>query len=141
MIANIPQWVRYMSSGSFTITKYAASYADGDQIHPIRVQPETLTAAIGSTTNAAPAGTINNPIQCRVSGGKRQIGLLARYITIQFPATGQPTGYQAGGTTRIPALTETFYDAATRGTNITYLSVVCKIVSRSRERVDGSDGG
>jgi len=130
-----------MSSGSFTITKYAASYGNGDQIHPIRVQPETITAAIGSVTNAAPSGTQNNPIQCRVSGGKRQIGLLARYITIQFPATDQPTNYQAGGTTRIPALTEAFYNAAVKGADITYLTKTCKIVSRSRERVDGSDGG
>lgn len=130
-----------MSAGAFVITKYAASYGDADQIHPIRVQPETITASIGGTTNAAPAGAINNPIQCRVSGGKRAIGLLARYVTIKFPATDQPTNYQAGGTTRIPALTTTFYNAAVRGATVTYLNATCKVVSRSRERVDGSDGG
>lgn len=130
-----------MSAGAFTISKYAASYGAGDQIHPIRVQPETLSATITGTANAAPTGAINNPIQCRVSGGKRQIGLLARYVTIQFPATGQPSTYQAGGTTRIPALTEAFYNKATKGATVTYLSVSCTIVSRSRERVDGSDGG
>lgn len=130
-----------MSAGSFVISKYAASYGSGDQIHPIRVQPETLTAAIGSVTNAAPSGAVNNPIQCRVSGGKRQIGLLARYVNIEFPATSQPSGYQAGGSTRIPALTEAFYNAATKGVSITYLGATCQITSRSRERVDGSDGG
>lgn len=130
-----------MSAGAFTISKYAASYGDGTSIHPIRIQPETLTASIGGTANAAPSGAINNPIQCRVSGGKRQIGLLARYITIQFPSTGQPSTYQAGGTTRIPALTETFYNLAVKGAAITYLTVSCTVVSRSRERVDGSDGG
>jgi hypothetical protein len=131
-----------MSSGVFTISKYAASYGDADQIHPIRIQPETLTASIGGTANSAPAGAVNNPIQCRSAGGKRQIGLAARYIVIKFPATGQPAGYAPSGTTRIPALTETFYNAATKGTAITYLTVAtCQIVSRSRERVDGSDGG
>lgn len=130
-----------MSAGAFTITKYAASYGDGTSIHPIRVQPETLTATIGGTANAAPTGDVNNPIQCRVSGGKRQIGLQARYITLQFPATGQPTTYQGGSTTRIPALTETFYNLATKGAVITYLTVACQVVSRSRERVDGTDGG
>jgi hypothetical protein len=130
-----------MSAGSFTTSKYRASYSNGDQIHPIRIQPETLEATIGSTVNAAPSGAVNNPIQCRVSGGKRQIGLLARYVTIQFPATGQPTNYKAGGTTRIPALSEEWYDLATKGTDVTYLNVTCKVVSRSRERVDGSDGG
>lgn len=130
-----------MSAGAFTITKYIASYGDGDQVHPIRVQPETLAATIGGTANSAPGDALNNPIQCRVSGGKRQIGLLARYITIKFPATGQPTGYQAGGTTRIPALTPGFYDLAIKGTAVTYLGVACQVVSRSNERVDGTSGG
>lgn len=130
-----------MSAGAFQISKYAASYGNGDQIHPIRVQPETLSATIDGTANAAPTGAVNNPIQCRVSGGKRQIGLLARYVTLQAPATGQPSTYQAGGVTRIPALTEAFYNKATKGASCTYLSVTYTVVSRSRERVDGSDGG
>jgi len=130
-----------MSAGAFNITKYAASYGNADQIHPIRVQPETVGATIGTVVNSAPTGNVNNPIQCRVSGGKRQIGLMARYVTIQFPSAGQPAGYQAGGITRIPALTEAFYNAATKGASVTYLATTCQIVSRSRERVDGSDGG
>lgn len=130
-----------MSSGSFTITKYAASYGDGDEIHPIRVQPETLTATIDGTANSAPAGAQTNPIQARVSGGKRQIGLLARYVTLQAPASNQPDNYQAGGITRIPALTEAFYNKATKGASCTYLTKTYTVVSRSRERVDGSDGG
>jgi hypothetical protein len=131
-----------MSAGVFTITKYAASYGNADQVHPIRVQPETITASIGGTANSAPTAAQNNPIQCRVSGGRRQIGLSARYIVIRFPATGQPTGYAPSGTTRIPALQEAFYNAATKGVAITYQGVAtCTVVSRGRERVDGSDGG
>jgi len=130
-----------MSAGAFVVTKYAASYGSGNQIHPIRVQPETLTATIGGEENSAPTGAITNPIQCRVSGGKRQIGLLARYINIEFPATGQPSGYRAGGSTRIPALTTAFYNLAVKGATVTYLGASCKVTSRSRERVDGSDGG
>lgn len=130
-----------MSAGAFTTTKYAASYGDADQIHPIRVQPETLSATIDGTANAAPTGAQNNPIQARVSGGRRQIGLQARFVTLRAPATGQPTGYQANGLTKIPALTEAFYNKATKGATCTYQSVSYTVVSRSRERVDGSDGG
>lgn len=130
-----------MSAGAFQISKYQASYGGGAEIHPIRIQPETLSATIDGTANAAPTAVQTNPIQARVAGGKRQIGLLARYVTLQAPATGQPTGYQGGGVTRIPALTETFYNKATKGASCTYLGVTYTVVSRSRERVDGSDGG
>jgi len=130
-----------MSAGAFVISKYSASYGNADQIHPIRVQPETITASIGGTANSAPTGAVNNPIQARVSGGNRKIGLHARYVTLRFPATGQPATYAPGGTTRIPALQEPFYNAAVKGATCTYLSVACTVVSRSRERVDGSSGG
>jgi len=128
-----------MSAGVFTNTLYRASYGDGTAVHPIRVQPETIAAAIGATTNAAPTTAQTNPIQARVSGSKRSIGLIARSVTLQAPATGQPTGYKALGVTRIPALTQAFYDAATKGVTCTYLGVAFTVVSRSLERVDGSN--
>lgn len=130
-----------MSAGAFTVTKYAASYGDGDQIHPIRVQPETITASIGGTANNPPSGSQNNPIQCRVGGGKRSIGLRARSVTLRAPTSDQPDGYRPGGITKIPALTEAFYNAATKGANCSYLGATFTVVSRSRERVDGTDGG
>lgn len=128
-----------MSAGVFTNTKYQASYGDGTNVHPIRVQPETITASIGGTANTAPTAAQSNPIQCRVSGSKRSIGLIARSVALQAPATGQPTGYKPLGITRIPALTETFYNAATKGATCTYLGVAFVVVSRSLERVDGSN--
>lgn len=130
-----------MSAGAYTIAKYQASYGAGGEIHPIRVQPETIAAAIGSVTNAEPAGAQTNPIQARVSGGRRQIGLQARFVVLRAPSGSEPDGYLPNGLTRIPALTETFYNAATKGVDVTYLGTTYTVVSRGRERVDGSDGG
>ena len=94
-----------MSAGSFLISKYLN---DAGNVQPIRVQPETLAAAIGATTNAAPAGalTAGQPL-ARVSGGKRRIGIKARSVAVRFGAT-PPTGYLANSAQRIAALTPAF---------------------------------
>lgn len=123
-----------MSAGAFVRSRYECS--DDDLIHPIRVQAETLTATIGGTANSAPTGAISNNISARVSGGKRTLGLVARRVTLQAPATGQPTNYLANGITTIPALTEAFYNAATKGTTCTYLNVAYTVVSRTQEYVN-----
>ena len=123
-----------MSAGAFVTSKYSATY-DTSAIHPIRVQPETIAATIGVITNAAPTGEVNNPIQARVSGGRRSIGLVARSVTLRASSTASdvPDGYALGGITRIPALTTAFYDAAIKGVAVTYLTKPFKVVSRSSE--------
>lgn len=125
-----------MSAGTFVRSKYEANYADPAPIHPIRVQPETLAATIGGTANAAPAGAISNPISASVSRGKREKGLKPRTITVQFPATGQPTGYKASGTTILVAVTLAFWNLAAPGTAITYLGVECVVIGRSAEEAE-----
>jgi len=129
-----------MSAGTFSNAKYQASYGDGLAIHPIRVQPETIAASAGGVTNAEPAGAINNPIQARSTGGRRSFGLVARFVTLRAPATDQPATYQPLGFTRIPALTEAFYDACVKGETVTYLGAAYTVSGRGGERVDGTDG-
>jgi hypothetical protein len=118
-----------MSAGAFVVSKYQTN--DGT-ITPIRVQPETLEAAIAAVTNAAPTGALGDTIFTKVSGGLSLSHIRARRITIRFPATGQPTGYKPLGITTIPVLTKVFYNAcATAGVGavITYLGVAtCTIV-------------
>lgn len=122
-----------MSSGAFVRSKYQSSY-DAAQIHPIRVQPETIAASIGGVANTAPSGATTSPISAKVSGTRRSIGLTARRVTIAAPATGQPTGYLPGGKTTIPALTGAFFNAAIKGAAVTYLGVATfTVVSRSSE--------
>lgn len=123
-----------MSAGAFTRSRYACT--DTGLIHPIRVQPETVAASIGGTANAAPTGAITNNISARVSGGKRTLGLIARRVTLEAPATSQPDGYKPSGITTIPALQEAFYNAAVKGASCTYLGATFTVVSRTQEIVN-----
>lgn len=124
-----------MSAGTFVRSRYQATY-DTNAIHPIRVQPETIAASIGGTANDPPAGAANSPISALSSIGSRARGLKPRMINIQFPATGQPTGYKALGVTSIVALTAEFWALAVNGAAITYLGVTCTVIGRTSESAD-----
>ena len=123
-----------MSAGAFVLTKYAASYGAGTSIHPIKIQPETLTLTLGTGTpvaNAAPTGAQNNQISARVSGGKRTLGLIPRKVTVRF--TGAvPAGYAPNSKTTIPWLTP-FTAAITKGATGTYLGNAVIVVATSPE--------
>lgn len=122
-----------MSAGAYTLSKYEASYAA--EIHPVRIQPETLAAAIGTTTNAAPTGATTSPISASVSRGNRQIGLRTRLVRLSYTAANAPDGgYDTrGGTLTIPALTEAFYDAAVKGATCTYLGKSMTVTGKTGE--------
>lgn len=125
-----------MSAGRFTRTKYQATYGGGTNIHPIRCQPETLDATGNGETNNPPAGALTNPISAQISRGKRAKGLTPRYVTIQFPEDDPPEGYKPLGITRIPCLTEPFFEAQVTGGIIQYLGVNCEVVSTTVESAD-----
>ena len=121
-----------MSAGAFVRTRYAATYGAGTNIHPIRVQPETLDLVIATQENTPPVGNINNPISAIASRGKRARGLRPRMVALRAPATGQPTGYLANGITLVPCLNETIYAAAEGAdsdTEVTYLGVATYTVA------------
>lgn len=125
-----------MSSGSFVVSKYAAAYGSGTNIHPIRVQPETLLLSLlvggVATANAAPSGGVTSPISARVSSGKRTLGLNAFTIGIKFTGT-PPTGYAANQRINLPALNPTIRGVA-KGATGTYLSASVIVVGTSPER-------
>lgn len=125
-----------MSAGSFTFTRYQASYIDGSSVHPIRVQPETLSLSYAGTANAPTGDSITNPISALSSIGSRAKGLKPRSVTIQFPETGAPTGYKPLGVTTIPILTPELWDAIIPNTTITYLGASCRVVSKTAESAD-----
>jgi len=114
-----------MSNGQFTRTRYSADYGAGTAIHPIRVQPETITLTIATNANDAPTGNVTNPISAVVSRGKRSRGLRPRLIALRTPATNPPTGMFPGGITIVPALNKTIFAAAESAdddTDVTYLA-------------------
>lgn len=124
-----------MSAGSFSLSRYGASYL-ATAVHPIRVQAETLLAVtIGGTpvTNAPPAGAVNNPISAVVSNGRRSRGLTPRSIRIRLTGTPVPATYSPGSVTTLPALTAAFFAACTVGTTLTYLGSTWTVVGQLPE--------
>lgn len=131
-----------MSAGQFVRSFYEADYGDGTAVHPIRVQEETLDATIGGVQNESEAVAATNPIRAQVGKGKREIGLGARMVTLEFtgasgepPTGGAPEGY-TGDNVRIPALTQDFAEACTEGATGTYLGANVEVVSLIPEDVN-----
>lgn len=119
-----------MSAGNFVRSRYES---DSGTIHPIRVQPETLAANVGAV-NAGAAGAVDSPISARVSGGNRQLGLVARRVRVAFTGT-LPTGYAENTVLSIPVLTPAAYAAAISGATGTYLGSPIVVVGRTAESV------
>jgi len=121
-----------MSAGSFTFATYGASYEAG-VTHPIRVQPETLEAAVGATSNDELVGDPTNPISARVSGSKRSLGLVARSVTLRVVGS-PPTNYSDNSITRIPILDPANFSVfSVKGTAVTYLGTTWEVVGSSAE--------
>lgn len=116
-----------MSAGNFILSKYEA---DSGEIHPIRIQPETIIA----DTNPAPAGAITQSLRARVGGSSRTYGLHARKIRVTWtaPAT-HPEGYKDGGTITLPILSAAAYAAINIGQTFNYLANSVTVTGKSPE--------
>jgi hypothetical protein len=129
-----------MSSGSFVTALYEAEY-DTSVLHPVRVQPETISAVTRSTavdnfSAEASPGLKVSPISAFASGGRRGIGLFCRRIVLILPSGGSPpSGYSPSVPLVIPVLNGTFWADTPRGAEVEYLGVVYVVRSRQREVV------
>lgn len=117
-----------MSAGDFVRSRYESNVGN---IHPIRVQPETIAANVGAA-NAAPTAAVDIPISAKVSGGKRELGLIARKVRLAFTAT-PPTGYAEDSIVTIPILTPAVFNQIAVGTTGTYLGAAVEVVGTSPE--------
>jgi len=123
-----------MSAGIFSRSRYEANYGTGNNVHPIRVQPETEGASDGTLINDPPGGDIDIPISAIVSNGRRARGLTPRFVYMRLTGT-PPTGYAPGSTAKLVCLTESFYNAvAAVGTEITYLATEWEVTGFQPER-------
>lgn len=118
-----------MSAGAYVTTRYATN---AGEIHPIRLQPETLALSIGGTANAAPTGALTRRLRATVSRSNGANGLKPRAVTIRFTAA-PPAGYKADQTFTIPVLQAALWDSAIEGTTAEYLGVAAQVVSTSPE--------
>lgn len=118
-----------MSSGLFILSKYEANNGD---IHPIRVQPETLAANLGSV-NAAPGGASTVGLFATARKNRNAYGLGARKVRIRFTGT-VPDGYAPNQLLTVPVLTPTVFNAIVGGaTTGTYLGSPIIVVGTTAE--------
>lgn len=120
-----------MSSGAFTIAGYETDNAD---IVPIRVQPETLTAVLGTANASAGATFATGFPSAQVSKGKRAIGINARTVSIRL--TAALAGYKVDSILRVPVMTQARYAALGRGTAVTYLGTAGVVTGKSPETIN-----
>lgn len=119
-----------MSAGTFAIGRYqgdATTY-----VQAVRIQPETISAAVGTVTNASATAAPTVPGFLRISAGRKTKQLRPRKVTATLAGTA-PAGYKAGTTCRIIALTPAFFAACTIGATLTYLGTTWTISGRSAE--------
>jgi hypothetical protein len=123
-----------MSAGVFQTVLYSSNVTG--TIHPIRVQPETLSLSLGGTANAAATGTAILP-SAQVSKGKRSIGINARTVTVKFATGNEPDGYKPNSPITVPWLQNNaaFINAVPNVTVVTYLSETAILVGKSPEFV------
>lgn len=122
-----------MSSGNFVKTLYQVSGISGGVCF-ISVQSETFDAESDGIANAPAGAPVTLPISAIVNGGKRQLGIIARAVYLKLPAVvTPPTGYAIGSRTKIPALTENFFNACLTTKECTYLGLVWEVTGVRQE--------
>lgn len=117
-----------MSAGAFVRSKYEA---DNGDIHPIRVQPETLLANLGEV-NAAPSGDVTVALFATARKSRRSYGVGARTVRVRFTAA-VPDGYEPGQILSVPILTPDAFVAAQTAQTGTYLGSAVEIVGSTSE--------
>lgn len=124
-----------MSAGDFSATLYEATY-NNTQIHPIKLQPETLDATFSNGTdpafeNNSPTGVATSPISAQVSLGRKQVGLRARYVLCRWIT--KPSGYD-GDTFKLVVPDRSNFDQIAFGFSVTYLGGTGTVIAKEPER-------
>lgn len=114
-----------MSAGRFSRSFYES---DANDIFPCRVQPETITAF-----NPAATGPANQPVSAKMRGGRRAIGMNARYVSLEW-AAAPPAGYDDRSSIRVPILTPTAYNVLSLNDTVTYLGANATVIGLNPER-------
>jgi len=124
-----------MSAGTFIDSKYEAN---SDLIFPVRIQPETNSLELGTTSNSPPAAAVNpNLPTVSVSASRRSFGVHPRTATIVLIGDGLPDTkteeYKEGNTYVIPILSESVWDTIAKGDVGTYQGIPCRLVAKAPE--------
>lgn len=124
-----------MSSGVFILSRYRATYGDGTNVHPIKIQPETTGLQFGTEINIPSVSSPTSPISAVVSQGSRALGLTPRKVAFRFTGTAPINGtYKEGSTMVLPWLIP-FTSALVKGVTGTYLGEPIELIGLIPERV------
>lgn len=121
-----------MSAGEFTTVLYETSGEVGGGVHPIRVQPETLSLTIDGVVNAPSAGPRTSALLAQARKPKRAYGVGARLVRLRFTTPGDPAGY-SGDDVTVPVMTPTAFASYEPLATGTYLGAPVEVVSRIPE--------
>ena len=121
-----------MFAGYFIPTKYE-SLPGG--IYKIQLQEETIELVIDAVPNSPPIGAVDQEVRANARGGKRQIGVTARTVTVKFTGA-TPTDY-LGTPLTIPVLDPTVWAGyiSPPGKTGTYLDSPVEVIGSSPERI------
>jgi hypothetical protein len=122
-----------MSQGPFQSVFYETSSENGGFILRARVQPATIAATIGGSSNSSPTGPSTAPGSATISQGRRTAGVNMRYVTLGWTGA-PPTGY-SGDPVRIPVLDPATFTDWTLGATGTYRDTAVEVLSRVGETV------
>ena len=124
-----------MSTGAFVESRYQNGL--NNEIHAIRVQPETLELDIGGVVNAAPVGAINSDLRAFSSSRRRRGAVNARKVGL-LVTDGGPNEYEEGSTLYVPVLrpaTLASYLLPPNQTG-TYNGATVRVIGSSAERIN-----
>lgn len=124
-----------MSTGAFVASRYENGI-NGD-IHPIRIQPETLALTIGVEQNTAPAGAANSELRAFSGSRNRRGAVNPRKIGLEITAGGE-NDYLVGSIVYVPILRPAAFanmilPADQTGT---YNGATVRVVGSSPERIN-----
>lgn len=124
-----------MSTGEFVESKYENGL--NGAIHPIRVQPETLTLTIDGIVNGAPAGDIDSDLRAFSGSRNRRGAVNARKVGLEITAAG-PNEYLVGSTIYVPVLIPETLGSylLPSGKTGTYNGASVRVIGSSPERVN-----
>lgn len=103
--------------------------ADSGEVHPIRVQPETVFE-----DNPQPTGGVSEEQYARARGSARKYGILARSATLSR-VVGTGNYGTAKVYARIPVFTPTALDSMVLGSTIVYQGLDWVVSSKRGESI------
>lgn len=118
-----------MSEGRFDSSFYAL---DNGDIAPLRVQPETLQADFGGSTNDGATGPATPGLpSVSLSRSRSAYGIHPRYVTASWDTA--PTDYDDRGSVRIVVPIKATFDAIAKGDTFSYVGGTAKVIQKYPE--------